>query len=108
MHRLTHTGEKPCVCDFCGRGFAFKATMVDHRKVHSEATHFKCETCGKEFKWRQQLQRHMMDHTGVSTNILIILDDDNNPILGETISLWPMQFSFQGQKWIDEAQALSS
>ena len=26
---------------------------------------YNCHTCGKQFKWKLQLERHMMDHSGV-------------------------------------------
>ena len=40
--------------------------MIDHKRVHSDKMEYNCHTCGQQFKWKLQLERHMMDHTGVS------------------------------------------
>ena len=39
--------------------------MIDHKRVHSDKMEYNCHTCGQQFKWKLQLERHMMDHTGV-------------------------------------------
>ena len=45
--------------------------MIDHKRVHSDKMEYNCHTCGQQFKWKLQLERHMMDHTGVSGKIMI-------------------------------------
>ena len=44
--------------------------MIDHKRVHSDKMEYNCHTCGQQFKWKLQLERHMMDHTGVSEDII--------------------------------------
>ena len=46
--------------------------MIDHKRVHSDKMEYNCHTCGQQFKWKLQLERHMMDHTGVGSRLLII------------------------------------
>ena len=45
--------------------------MIDHKRVHSDKMEYNCHTCGQQFKWKLQLERHMMDHTGVCGKIMI-------------------------------------
>lgn len=45
------------VCDSCGKNFAKKRYLQEHKKVHSVARSHKC-ACGKSFKYRSGLYYH--------------------------------------------------
>lgn len=56
--------DKPFSCDVCGKSFAFKNYLSEHKKVHSEKDKCKCNLCSKTFSSNKVLKRHLRIHTG--------------------------------------------
>lgn len=63
--RAVHMSEKPHQCDDCGRKFAFKSNMHEHRKrAHDHdaakaSSMFPCPNCDKQFTRRYNLNVHV-------------------------------------------------
>ncbi|KAM8839286.1 uncharacterized protein ACB058_015721 [Synchiropus picturatus] len=66
LHMVQHSEERPFKCEDCGACFKRRSHLVAHQQAsHSQVRPFQCQVCSKAFRLNNQLNRHMMVHTGL-------------------------------------------
>lgn len=80
VHRRIHTGEKKYSCDYCKMNFSTASYLQTHRRVHTGEKPHACTICGKSFRISSDLKRHMLIHNREKQVIATVLTDLGNDI----------------------------
>ena len=63
-HRATHRDERPYQCNLCSGKFRTRTNLVSHLWRHRQGKPHKCEVCGARFASSNDLTLHKRIHTG--------------------------------------------
>ena len=63
-HRRTHSGDRPYACSICHKRFFQLCAVREHEKIHIGIKMFVCDVCGKQFMTQAQLFNHSRTHGG--------------------------------------------
>ena len=60
MYPRIHRGERPFICDLCGRGFPIQSSLLTHKKQsHPDGSKtWLCDFCEHKFVSKSQLEIH--------------------------------------------------
>jgi len=56
------SSDKPYVCDICGRGYSYLASLEQHKATHMTDHQHQCNGCGRLFKNKDELEAHKLTH----------------------------------------------
>ena len=57
--------KKQHICQFFGKTFKTKYSLICHNRIHSSGKPYSCDLCDKSFAVKSTLNLHQLTHSGL-------------------------------------------